>query len=392
MLVISHTLETGTVVYGTDRNDGTGPIIKKTGFRPSQNLAEHPEYGSAYWYVASTRRRRAKTDYIDRCAAALRDAGHQIRVEIDNTTLPTTSFAQLEQERYERAEERADRFTTFADNAAAQGTRAIEQVDQDRKQIPLGQPHLIGHHSYNKTVRQEQQRNAREQRGLEHVRRGRRWRQRADAAERFQSGRQAIGTTQRRIERLEAEIRAHDRFLAGRLEHWEITITTGSTGEYGISLDERLARRPPGSHVLSLDEGRNVAEVLIAVGPQARAEIQAQITLLTEEVDYWRNHVAALQADQGMKVWSKSDFVRGDLIQCGGQRWYEIVRVNPKTLSVANGVNSVDLKVVTRFNARSATGGPGWTDKLPYHQVTDQMDAAEARTRFPDAFSAADPA
>lgn len=390
MIIISHTLETGTVVYGTDRNDGASHIIKRSGFRPSNSLADHPEYGSAFWYVASTRRRRAKRDYIDRCAAALRDAGHQVRIEVDNTTLPTTSFAELEQERYVRAEERASRFTAFAGNATAQGSKAIDQVVQERRQIPLGQPHLIGHHSFPTTVRQEQRRNAKEERGLEQVRRGEQWRRRSDAAERFRSGREDLGTTQRRIERLEAEVRAHQRVLAGGRELWEITVTAESSSDFGISLVERLSRRPEGSQVLSLDEDRNVAEVLIAVGPRYREEIEAQIALLTEEIRYWQDHVAALQADQGVRVWSRADFARGDFIRCGGKRWYQVVRVNPKTLSVANGANARDLEIVTQANARSATGGPGWTDKLPYREVTDRMAAAEARSRFPAAFTAAE--
>src|SRR5258708_19196788 len=103
MIVISHTLETGTVVYGTSRTDGTGQIIREEGFRPSRHLAEHEVYGEAVWYLASTRRRPAKKDYIDRCSTALKEAGFEVLVEIDNITPPTTTFAQLAQERYHPA-------------------------------------------------------------------------------------------------------------------------------------------------------------------------------------------------------------------------------------------------------------------------------------------------
>jgi Domain of unknown function (DUF3560) len=182
----------------------------------------------------------------------------------------------------------------------------VEQVDAERKRIPLGQPHLIGHHSYNRTVRAEEKRNAKEQRGLEHIRRGRRWAGRADAAAGFQTGREALGTTLRRIERLEAEIRALTRYLAGTFHQWEITVTTDWTGDYGKTLDERLAARPQGAHVVSRDEDRNLARVFIPLSPTARAATEAQIILLGEEVDHWKAHAAAVQEKDGVAYTMRS--------------------------------------------------------------------------------------
>ncbi|MEV6987414.1 DUF3560 domain-containing protein [Sphaerisporangium sp. NPDC051017] len=386
MIVISHTLETGTVVYGTTHADGSGEIIRDAGFRPSRHLDDHPDYGEAYWYLGSTRRRPAKQYDIDRCAAALRGFGHEVQVEIDDITLPTTSFAELEAERYDRAKERAERFSGYADNALTKGGAMIGQVNQERSQIPLGQPHLIGHHSYNRTVRQEERRNAKEDRGREHVQRGERWARRAKAAAGVKAGREDIGTTRRRVERLEAEVRRHQRYLKGRIERWEITVITDWTNDYGRTLEERLADRPEGSRIISRDQARNTAEVLIAVGPTARAVTESQITLLTEEITYWKAHITKLQEQSGEKVWSSADFSRGDFVRCG-RRWYEIVRVNSKSLTVANGVNSVHLDVVTMANSRNALGGAGWTDRLPYDQAGGQMTAAEARFRYPEAFS-----
>jgi hypothetical protein len=216
VITIRHTLETGTVVYGTGKGDGTGSIIRGAGFRPSHQLDDHESYGSAYWYVASTRRRPAKIDYIERCAADLEAAGYQVTIEIDNTTLPTTEFAALEQERYDRAEDRTQRFDGYAEGATAKGQAMIDQAREERSRIPLGQPHLIGHHSYNRTVNAERKRNAKEARGFEHVGRGKHWAGRADAAATFQTGREDLGTTLRRIERLEAQVRGHRRYLTGR--------------------------------------------------------------------------------------------------------------------------------------------------------------------------------
>lgn len=390
MIVISHTLETGTVVYGTGRGDGSGPLIRQSGFRPSRHLDDHPDHGQAYWYVASSRRRPAKRDHIDRCAAALRAAGFEVTVEIDNTTLPTTAFADFEAERYDRAHDRTERFSEHADSAISQGSAMIEQVAQERQRIPMGQPHLIGHHSYNRTVRAEERRNAKEERGREHLQRGERWSQRAESSAHYRAGREDLGTTLRRIDRLEADIRAHRRELAGTIRHWEITVTADWADEYGKSLDDRLAALPEGSHVIFRNEERGVAEVLIAVTPERRVVIEAQITLKTEEVDYWKGHVSALQERQGKKVWSRADFSRGDFVKVG-KRWHEVVRVNPKTLTVANRVDSHLLSVVTLDTTRDARSSPGWTDRLPYHQAQGHMTAAEAHSRFPDAFTVTAP-
>lgn len=205
MIIISHALETGTVVYGTSQSDGTGQILRQAGFRPSRYLTDHPTYGEAYWYLASTRRRRAKRYDLDRCATALRDAGHEVSVEVDNTTLPTTTFAELEAERSDRAKDRTDRFGEYADNATAKGSAIVDQVDAERRRIPLGQPHLIGHHSYNRTVRAEEKRNTKEDRGREHLSRGKRWSGRAQAAADTQTHREALGTTRLASQKLDAK-------------------------------------------------------------------------------------------------------------------------------------------------------------------------------------------
>ncbi|HEU5155362.1 MAG TPA: DUF3560 domain-containing protein [Streptosporangiaceae bacterium] len=382
-------MEAGTVVYGTRRGDGTGSIIRSAGFRPSRHLPDHNVYGPAYWYLPSTRRRPAKQDMVDRCAAALRDAGHRVEVDVDDVTLPTTAFADLEQQRYDRADDRTERFDRYAQGAAAKGVALVEQVDDERSRIPLGQPHLAGHHSYNRTVRAQEERNAKEERGMEQLRRGRRWAGRAGAAARYQAGREELGTTLRRIERLEAEVRGMQRYLAGTIHVWEIVVTSDWSDDYGKTLERRLAAHA-GARVVSRREHANTAEVFIPPGEHSRLVTQAQITLLTEEIGYWKTHVAQLQQHSGVRVWARGDFRKGDFVQ-SGKRWYEVVRVNPKTLTVATGANTVDLKVITRANTRNALGGPGWTSKLPYYSATGQMTAAQARRRFPDAFPPPDP-
>ncbi|REE95016.1 DUF3560 domain-containing protein [Thermomonospora umbrina] len=184
----------------------------------------------------------------------------------------------------------------------------IEEVTAERKRLPLGRPHLIGHHSLDRTVRAEERCNAKENRGYGHVQRGRRGADRADAAAGLRKGRAALGTTLRRIQRLEADVRRHERHLQGPKELWEITVTTDWTADYGKTLEERLGNYSEGSRVIARDEDRNTAHVRLAVAAPARAVTESQITLLAEEIEYWKSHVTVLQEAQGCKVYSRDDF------------------------------------------------------------------------------------
>jgi hypothetical protein len=89
-------------------------------------------------------------------------------------------------------------------------------------------------------------------------------------------------------------------------------------------------------------------------------------------------------------LWTREDFHKGDFAQ-SGRRFYEVMRVNHKTLTVVTGANTADLEIVTQANARNALGGPGRTGKLPYHSIKGRLTAEQARELFPDAFPPARP-
>lgn len=283
MITISHTHAEGTVATGTSKGDGAGDILKASGFSF--------RYGA--WRIRCSRDRMASWR-IDAAAKALRHAGFEVTVEIDNTPRPT---AEVEAERAERAGARADRFAGYSENAATRSDAASERARQIQEHIPLGQPVLVGHHSQ-----------ARHERDIERIERGwttaaeesRKagyWAGRAEAAENSQRYRENIGTTLRRIERLEAELRAAER---------------------------QRARR--------------------TVQPAEPTRLDHQISQLTAQIAYWKGHVEAAEA-AGVKVWRPVDFTKGDLIQCGGSRWHRVVRVNARTLSLRNPT-SPNLKPV----------------------------------------------
>jgi hypothetical protein len=150
---------------------------------------------------------------------------------------------------------------------------------------------------------------------------------RAEAAERFQARRESVPTTLRRIEKLEAEARLITRRLAG-----EGTVSgKPAAGAY-------------------------------------RERLEARAADIAEEVTYWREHVAKREAD-GVKVWSRDDFTKGDYVFFIAS-WYEVLRVNAKSVTIPAMIS--DGYVVTKANSRMS-----WTDTVPYHKVQARKTAAE---------------
>ena len=143
---------------------------------------------------------------------------------------------------------------------------------------------------------------------------------------------------ERRIAGLEADQRRIQRDLDGRVDYRD-----GGQGGYKLALI-----KPEGDYL---------------------ARLQGRAAEVAEELSYWREHVARRQAE-GVKVWSAADFAKGDYTLIHGS-WAEVLRVNPKSVTVAFGVNVVNVPVVTKANA----GGSTWT--LVYDKVTARKSAAE---------------
>lgn len=68
-------------------------------------------------------------------------------------------------------------------------------------------------------------------------------------------------------------------------------------------------------------------------GSVLSADLTRQRDELTVQITYWRGIVARALRCPGAKVWSRRDFVRGDFVGYRGT-WYEVLRVNPRSLTV----------------------------------------------------------
>src|ERR1022692_5155852 len=139
MIEILHTHTDGTLIEGSAKGDGVWELLK--GLR--DNWRWFPSISAIG--LGQSRDKNAQTWKIDRAAEALRAAGHEVTVTIDESERRT--FAEAETERNDRAEDRADRMSEYAGNAAARSDALYQRAHQLADAIPFGQPILSDHYS-----------------------------------------------------------------------------------------------------------------------------------------------------------------------------------------------------------------------------------------------------
>ncbi len=335
MITITHTHADGTLIDGSRKGDGVYEVLK--------GLRDNWRYFPSIRQIGlgQSRDRNASTHKISRAAEALRNAGHEVTVEIDESQ--RRSFAEAEAERYERAGNRAERFGEYAGNAEARSDAAYARVREIGDGIPFGQPILVGHHSERRHRRDIERMDAGMRRSIDENRKAEHYERRAAVAERYRDNRESIPVTLRRIEKLEADARRVQRELDGT----------------------------PGQR-----NSAYAAEIKPASG-QYRERLLNSAADLADEIAYWRGIVSAAEQN-GVKLWSRADFTKGDYVQMRGSgRWYLVERVNAKSLSVPTGNNVHSLAIVTRDNVFHAMGPSQWTHKLPYEEVAGRKPAAE---------------
>lgn len=320
-ITITHTHADGTLIEGSRKGDGVYEIL--TGLR--HNWRYFRSIGQIG--LGQSRDRSAQTWKIEQAAEALRAAGHEVTVTIDESDRRT--FAEAEAERYARADSRADYHGGAADKAAARAEARWRAEHSILDGIPAGQPILVGHHSEGRHRRDLGRAEAHRLAARAESDRAGYHESRAAAAERYQARREAPGTTLRRIERLEAEARKIQRRLDGTDPYQ--SYGTPASGAYRERLESRLAD-------------------------------------ISDEIAHWRK-VIADQAGNGVKMWTRDDFSKGDFVQFHGS-WYEVLRVSAKSVSIPAMIN--DGHIITMARARCT-----WTDTVPYHKVKGRKSAAE---------------
>jgi hypothetical protein len=105
-------------------------------------------------------------------------------------------------------------------------------------------------------------------------------------------------------------------------------------------------------------------------GSDYARELDRQLVELEEQIEHWGAIVIRAEAE-GFKIWTQADFSKGDFVQYRGT-WYEVLRVNPKSLTIPHIRRSTGRDVV-----RLSDGHPDWTWTAPYTDVTGRMTLEE---------------
>ena len=295
-ITITHTHEDGTLLAGSRKGDGVYEIVRKHGFefRRGRGIC-----------INVSRDRNAKTWHINPAVGALREAGHEITIDIDNTPRPTDV---VEAERAERVEERADRLAERSHKANAAGDARLAAARNITDGIPFGQPVLVDHYSAGRHINALNRADNHRGKAVQQWRKAEHLANRSRGSVANQAHRTDPRTTMRRIETLEADKRRAQRdldgyernFRNGRGELWMVEKHEAATGGRRTDLERRIAH-------------------------------------LDEQITYWRSQLDQ-QNESGLFVpWGKDDFAKGDQVRHHGfADWYEVTRVNAKSVSVAS--------------------------------------------------------
>jgi ParB/RepB/Spo0J family partition protein len=316
-LEITHTRAEGTLLHGSKKGDGVFEIVRDHGFWFSRNVTG--------LYIRRSQDKEAQMWRINGAADALRAAGHEVTITINEEE--RRSFAEIEADREERAEDRADRFSDRAGRAVASADARRATADQISKRFEFGQPILVGHHSEGRARRDAARIDTNMRKSFEERDRAGYWVNRAGAAENYAKHRKDPYRTLRRLERLRAELRQEERHHAEAVEK----------GHASVERHARLIRD------------------------------------YKEEITYWEQIVQKAE-EEGVKIWRPEDFAPRDYVLYSGS-WYQVARVNPKTLSIAWNLRLAPKQVMSLEDATFDGGRVG----------THTADYTQVRARCPEA-------
>ncbi|MFC7928773.1 DUF3560 domain-containing protein [Streptomyces cinereoruber] len=323
---ITHTRREGTLIEGTTRGDGSAEILKLREYGRTMRQPFRWSRTLGCWYLPHSRDHATYTPSLELLAQRLQDAGFEVSLTIDNAD--RRSFAEAEQNREERAQDRAERFAGYADNAARNSEAAWKSAHEISERFAFGQPIIRGHHSEGRARRDHARMDGAMRKSINEGDRARHWADREQAAANYERFRKDPGRTLRRLDKLRSDLRA--------VEKWQ--------------------RGEPAKGY-----SRNPDDPELVIRHQE----------LTEEIEHWEQVIKEAEAN-GFKIWSKADFKRGDFALHRGT-WYEVLRVNPKSLTIPHTFNGVGKTVVRATD----DGYDGWTSTATYDDIAGRKSAGE---------------
>lgn len=293
-LVLEHTSGDGTTLTGSHKGDGVLDALRGTG---------------VYWratrdgllYIPRSRDKAPNRARINQAATALRALGLTVAVEIDAAP---RDAARVRADRREAAEQRANGLDRKAATLNARATAVRTQADQLSQRFAGGQPHLPGHHSYAKSMRDAETIHNKNFQAIDLDKESARAANGADSARTTAASLNNPITLARRIDTLETELRG-------------------------------IARQLNGNTRRHLDGHGN--EYMRTVTGPAKGTWRTQVLERQEHLQTELDHARELYAEhvRAGRAWggNVSDIKPGDAVKTKND-WYEVVKVNRTTITV----------------------------------------------------------
>ncbi|WP_411092285.1 DUF3560 domain-containing protein [Streptomyces sp. 049-1] len=283
MIEITHTHADGTLVDGTERGDGTAPILKTHGFRWFPSIKQ--------WGIRSSRDQAPRRLAINATAEALRAAGHQVTVTLENDVRDN---ATVRAATHERLEDRRTALDAKGQRLTAESNALHRYSDSLVEHIPLGQPVLPGKRGQAHRNTLERSVNA-AIKGAQIARQAEAMPVRIAASHRAEARTERPDVVKRRVERMEADVRG---------------------------IDRRLARLTPGPSLV-------------------REQYEGDRAVLLERIKGDQELLEQARAEGRFGQYSKDNVHKHDLVLIRGQ-WRTVARANAKTVSVTTGYSWTD--------------------------------------------------
>ena len=195
----------------------------------------------------------------------------------------------------ERAAQRAERFTTYRGKRAADADHARKAVAAVADNIPFGQPILVGHHSERHARRDAERIESGMRRAVKLWETSQYWQDRAAGAIRHAKYKELPAVRARRIKKLEAERRSHERDLKASTAFLALWRNLDQDGSIKKKSGEPSTFQERAAHIANLDRSMSGLWSEIESGRMIPAEAQARYAANHERIiaesNRWISHL-----------------------------------------------------------------------------------------------------
>ncbi|NRQ31222.1 DUF3560 domain-containing protein [Nonomuraea sp. NN258] len=282
--------------------------------------------------LRNSRDRVADRWAINAAAKALREAGFEVEVEIDDEH---RDRAQVLEDRADRLDDRRDALERKAERHAGEAAAAHDRAHQISERFAAGQPILVGHHSERGARRDRKRMDAAMRKSIDEDKAAQSAADRANAVGRQMARSATPAVTRRRIERAEAELRQIQKNLDG------------------------YERR----HLDYAGNPRYIEDHAPAQGDYREMQL-ARKAQLENQLEYDRAQLAAAIEAGEYVMWDKHNVHVGDVVHYWGIRARTVVKVNTVTVAVESGYSwpdKVKFTDIRRVDCPHGENGPAVT-------------------------------